>query len=67
MLFLIIMFIIGIRLFGWSVRVMGRILGGLLGIMLVMMIFGGFIGLVFRFFPIILTWVAVYYLVRRRC
>ena len=65
MLFLIILFIICIRIFGWSVRVIGRLFGGLLGFMIFLMIMGGLCGTTMNLLPYIVLGIVIYKLVRR--
>lgn len=65
MLFLIILFIICVRIFGWSVRVMGRLFGGFLGLIIAMAILGSIFGAAVQLLPIILIGIGIYYLVRR--
>lgn len=65
MLFLIILFIICIRIFGWSVRVIGRLFGSLLGFMIFLMIMGGLCGTTMHLLPYIVLGIVIYKLVRR--
>ena len=64
-LFLIMIMILGIRLFGFIVRTFGKLIGTFFGVFLVMIIIGGLLGLITQFLPFIVICLGVYLLVHR--
>ena len=63
-LFLIILMIIGIRIFGWIVRNFGKIFGvifGIMGLILVTSVLFGLIGLLFNALPLLFVIGIIYW------
>ena len=64
-LFLIILMIIGIRAFGFGIRVFGRLLGLWITLIIVGSILSAMIGLTIKALPLILVIAGICWLVRR--